>query len=137
MILEKMRKAAEDACEDQCRQCVVTVPAYFDDNQKQATMEAIKIAGLECKTLLNEPTVAAIYYAFQESNTEAKKIMVFDFGGGTLDISIVAMSENYIKVKTFDGDYDLGGRDFDIALMHRFIEHFKEETGIDIGPKNP
>ena len=63
--------------------------------------------------------------------------MVFDFGGGTLDISIVAMDKNYIKVKTFDGDYDLGGRDFDIALMHKFIEDFKDATEIDLGPKNP
>jgi len=134
MILEKLKRTAEDFLGKKIYDTVLTVPAYFNDNQRQATKDAGKIAGLNIIRMINEPTAAAIAYGLNSNNNnEEKNILVFDLGGGTFDISILSLDSSLFEVRATRGDTHLGGEDFDNALMRFCIEEFKDETGIDIG----
>ena len=131
-ILQKMRKTAEDYVGHEIAKAVVTVPAYFNDEQRQATKDAGKIAGLDIVRIINEPTAAALAYGIdKKKNNEI--IAVYDLGGGTFDVSILELADNVFEVKSTNGDTHLGGDDFDLAVMEWLIAEFKKETGIDIG----
>jgi len=129
-VLMKLKKAAEDYVGGEVTEAVITVPAYFNDSQRQATKDAGKIAGLEVKRIINEPTAAALSYGF-DKKTEGI-IAVYDLGGGTFDISILEVGDNVIEVKSTNGDTRLGGDDFDRVVMEYIIEEFKKESGIDL-----
>ncbi|MGB2692766.1 MAG: molecular chaperone DnaK, partial [Thermodesulfobacteriota bacterium] len=129
-VLMKLKKAAEDYVGGEVTEAVITVPAYFNDSQRQATKDAGKIAGLEVKRIINEPTAAALSYGF-DKKTEGI-IAVYDLGGGTFDISILEVGDNVIEVKSTNGDTHLGGDDFDRLVMEYIIEEFKKESGIDL-----
>ena len=133
ILLRELREQAAEALGDEVGETVVTVPAYFDDSQRQATRDACKIAGLEVLRIINEPTAAALAYSISEHG-DATNIAVFDLGGGTFDISIMELSEGIFEVKATNGDVDLGGEDFDRRVMDWLIEEFLEETGIDLRP---
>ena len=130
-ILQKIKKDAEAFLGEKVEKAVITVPAYFNDNQRQATKNAGKIAGLEVVRLINEPTAAAFAYGLNKSEEELK-ILVFDFGGGTLDVTIMDFGEGVFQVISTAGDTQLGGRDMDEALMNYVIEQFKKDTGVDL-----
>lgn len=130
MILQKMKADAEARLGEKITEAVITVPAYFNDSQRQATKDAGKIAGLEVKRIINEPTAAALAYGFDKKKNE--KIAVFDFGGGTFDISILEVGDDVIEVKSTDGDSHLGGRDVDQKVIKWIAEEFKKESGIDV-----
>jgi molecular chaperone DnaK len=130
MILQNLRQIAEEFTGEQITQAVVTVPAYFNDGQRQATKDAGKIAGLEVLRIINEPTAAALAYGLDKSNPGI--IAVYDLGGGTFDISILELSNGVFQVKATNGDTHLGGDDFDRKIMGWIIEQFKENTGIDV-----
>lgn len=130
-VLQKLKKAAEDALGETITDAVVTVPAYFNDAQRQATKDAGKIAGLNIRRIINEPTAAALAYGMDKKKDEL--IAVYDFGGGTFDISILEISEKLVEVKSTNGDTHLGGDDVDIAIMDFLVVEFKKETGIDVG----
>jgi len=130
-ILQKIKKDAEAFLGEKVEKAVITVPAYFNDNQRQATKNAGKIAGLEVVRLINEPTAAAFAYGLNKSEEELK-ILVFDFGGGTLDVTIMDFGEGVFQVISTAGDTKLGGRDMDEALMNYVIEQFKKDTGVDL-----
>ena len=130
LILAKMKATAEDYCGEEVSEAVVTVPAYFNDAQRQATKEAGRIAGLELRRIINEPTAAALAYGFQRR--EQGRIAIFDLGGGTFDISLLEMRRGTFKVLATAGDNNLGGEDFDRALLSHLIEHFHSQTGIDV-----
>ena len=132
MILEKLKKSAEDYLGKKIYDSVLTVPAYFNDNQRQATKDAGRIAGLNVIRMINEPTAAAIAYGLNKKSDQERNILVFDLGGGTFDISILSVDSTLFEVRATRGDTHLGGEDFDNALMRYCIEEFKEETGIDI-----
>ncbi|MFB3117762.1 MAG: molecular chaperone DnaK, partial [Myxococcota bacterium] len=134
MVLAKMKETASDYLGEDVEDAVITVPAYFDDSQRQATQDAGKIAGLNVLRLINEPTAAALAYGL--SNTDNQTIAVFDLGGGTFDISILEISNGVFEVKSTNGDTFLGGEDFDRALCERLIDDFKEETGVDLRGDN-
>ncbi len=134
MILGKLKQDAETKLGEKITEAVITVPAYFNDAQRQATKDAGKIAGLEVKRIINEPTAAALAYGFNRKKDE--KIVVFDFGGGTFDISVLEVGDDVIEVKSTDGDAHLGGRDIDQKIIHWIIAEFKKTSGIDIG-KDP
>ncbi len=129
-ILAKLKEEAEEYLGQKVKSAVITVPAYFNSTQRQATKDAGRIAGLEVKRVINEPTAAALFYGMDKRVNQ--KIAVYDFGGGTLDISILEVSENLIEVKSTNGDTFLGGDDFDIRLMNWMIEEFKKSSGIDL-----
>jgi molecular chaperone DnaK len=129
-ILMKLRDAAEDYLGEEVTEAVITVPAYFDDAQRQATKDAGKIAGLEVKRVVNEPTAAALAYGLDSKKDEM--VAVYDLGGGTFDISILEVGENVVEVVSTAGDTHLGGDDFDEEVMEWLIEEFKEDTGIDV-----
>lgn len=129
-ILQKLKVAAEKYLGQPVTEAVITVPAYFNDAQRQATRDAGKIAGLEVKRIVNEPTAAALAYGMDKKTEE--KIAVFDLGGGTFDISILEVGENVVEVISTNGDTHLGGDDFDDVLIQYLIAEFKKETGIDI-----
>src|SRR6201996_6465023 len=131
MILQKLKKAAEDYLGTSVTEAVITVPAYFNDAQRQATKDAGKIAGLEVKRIVNEPTAAALAYGLDKKKDET--IAVYDFGGGTFDISILEVGEGVIEVKSTNGDTHLGGDDVDHLVMDWLIAEFKKDTGIDVG----
>ena len=135
MILAKMKKTAEDYLGHEVTSAVVTVPAYFDDTQRQATIEAGKIAGLEVKRIVNEPTAAALAYGVDKSDKDMK-IAVFDCGGGTFDVSILEFGSGVFEVLSTNGDTQLGGDDFDNVLINYFVEDFKSTTGMDLS-KDP
>lgn len=135
MILAKMKKTAEDYLGHEVTSAVVTVPAYFDDTQRQATIEAGKIAGLEVKRIVNEPTAAALAYGVDKSDKDMK-IAVFDCGGGTFDVSILEFGSGVFEVLSTNGDTQLGGDDFDNILINYFVEDFKSTTGMDLS-KDP
>ena len=116
-VIEKMKQFAEARIGKKVKNAVVTVPAYFNNSQKQATLDACKIAGLDCKRIVNEPTAAAIAYGLEKRQQEEKKILVFDFGGGTLDVSILKIEEEVIEVLSTRGDTHLGGQDIDTILV--------------------
>ncbi len=130
-VLMKMKKTAEDFLGHEVKKAVVTVPAYFNDEQRQATKDAGRIAGLEVERIINEPTAAALAYGFDKKKSNAK-IAVYDLGGGTFDISILELGDGVFEVKSTNGDTHLGGDDFDSKLMQWMIDEFKKQTGIDI-----
>jgi len=130
-VLQKLKKAAEDYLGDKVTEAVITVPAYFNDAQRQATKDAGKIAGLEVKRIVNEPTAAALAYGLDKKNNEV--IAVYDFGGGTFDISILEVGDNVVQVMSTNGDTHLGGDDVDILVMDWLINEFRKDTGIDVG----
>ena len=129
-ILMKLKKAAEDYLGTSVDEAVITVPAYFNDSQRQATKDAGKIAGLEVKRIINEPTAAALAYGFDKKSEGI--IAVYDLGGGTFDISILEVGDNVIEVKSTNGDTHLGGDDFDRKIIEYIIEEFKKDSGIDL-----
>ncbi|MGD0308375.1 MAG: molecular chaperone DnaK [Acidobacteriota bacterium] len=130
MILQKMRSAAEEYLGEKVEKAVITVPAYFNDSQRQATKDAGKIAGLEVVRIVNEPTAAALAYGLDKKKDET--IAVFDFGGGTFDISILEVGEGVVEVKSTNGDTHLGGDNIDVCLMNWIIDEFKRDQGIDL-----
>jgi molecular chaperone DnaK len=134
MVLSKMKETAADYLGEEVEDAVITVPAYFDDSQRQATQDAGKIAGLNVLRIINEPTAAALAYGL--TNSENQTIAVFDLGGGTFDISILEISNGVFEVKSTNGDTFLGGEDFDRAICELLITDFKNETGIDLRGDN-
>jgi molecular chaperone DnaK len=134
MILGKLKADAEEKLGEKITEAVITVPAYFDDSQRKATMEAGEIAGLNVRRIINEPTAAALAYGFNKKKDE--KIAVYDLGGGTFDISILEVAEDTVEVKSTNGDTHLGGDDFDQRIMHYIIDEFKKQEGIDLSNDN-
>ncbi|EMK00387.1 molecular chaperone DnaK [Leptospira sp. WS58.C1] len=130
-VLQKMKQTAEDYLGHKVTKAVITVPAYFNDEQRQATKDAGRIAGLDVERIINEPTAAALAYGFDKKKTNAK-IAVYDLGGGTFDISILELGDGVFEVKSTNGDTHLGGDDFDMVIMEWMIEEFKKQYGIDI-----
>src|SRR5712672_1718197 len=133
MILQKLKQAAEEYLGQPVTKAVITVPAYFNDAQRQATKEAGKIAGLEVMRIVNEPTAAALAYGLDKKKDET--IAVYDFGGGTFDISILEVGEGVIEVKSTNGDTHLGGDNLDQRIVDWLIAEFKSETGLDLHSK--
>ncbi|MCX6228594.1 MAG: molecular chaperone DnaK [Bacteroidia bacterium] len=131
MILQKMKKTAEDYLGQEVTEAVITVPAYFNDSQRQATKEAGEIAGLKVRRIINEPTAAALAYGLDKMNKDIK-IAVFDLGGGTFDISILELGDGVFEVKSTDGDTHLGGDDFDQAIVDWLTDEFKKDEGVDL-----
>jgi molecular chaperone DnaK len=136
MILGKLKADAESFLGDKVTEAVITVPAYFDDSQRQATKDAGKIAGLEVKRIINEPTAAALAYGLDKEGKADEKIAVYDLGGGTFDVSILELGDGVFEVKATNGDTHLGGADFDRTLVNYFVEEFKKESGIDVSGDN-
>ncbi|MBL4644778.1 MAG: Hsp70 family protein, partial [Candidatus Pacebacteria bacterium] len=134
MILQKLKKDAEEKLGEEITEAIITVPAYFDDAQRKATKDAGKIAGLDVKRIINEPTAAALAYGFNKKKDE--QIVVFDFGGGTFDVSVLEVADDVIEVKSTDGDSHMGGRDIDQGIIQWIVEEFKKESGIDVS-KDP
>lgn len=130
MILGKIKADAEAFLGEKVTEAVITVPAYFDDSQRQATKDAGKIAGLEVKRIINEPTAAALAYGLE--NGKEEKIVVFDLGGGTFDVSILDLGDGVFEVKSTNGDTHLGGEDFDNTIVNYFLDEFKKTDGIDL-----
>lgn len=130
MIIQKLKADAEARLGEKITEAVITVPAYFNDAQRQATKDAGKIAGLDVKRIINEPTAAALAYGFNKKKDE--KIVVFDFGGGTFDISVLEVADDVVEVKSTDGDAHLGGKDIDQKIINWLGEEFLKESGIDI-----
>jgi molecular chaperone DnaK len=131
MILQKMKKTAEDYLGQEVTEAVITVPAYFNDSQRQATKEAGEIAGLTVKRIINEPTAAALAYGLDKQDKDMR-IAVFDLGGGTFDISILELGDGVFEVKSTDGDTHLGGDDFDDEIINWLANEFKKDEGVDI-----
>ena len=131
MILQKMKKTAEDYLGQTVTEAVITVPAYFNDSQRQATKEAGEIAGLNVRRIVNEPTAAALAYGLDKGNSD-KKIAVFDLGGGTFDISILELGDGVFEVKSTNGDTHLGGDDFDHKIIDWLADEFQQEEGVDL-----
>ncbi|MEI8104161.1 MAG: molecular chaperone DnaK, partial [Candidatus Moraniibacteriota bacterium] len=134
MVLSKLKADAEERLGETITEAVITVPAYFDDSQRKATIEAGEIAGLKVRRIINEPTAAALAYGFNKKKDE--KIAVYDLGGGTFDISILEVAEDTVEVKSTNGDTHLGGDDFDQRIIHWVIEEFRKQEGIDLS-KDP
>jgi len=130
MILQKLKQAAEDYLGEPVTDAVITVPAYFDDSQRQATKDAGKIAGLNVLRIINEPTAAALAYGMDKKKEE--KIAVYDLGGGTFDVSILEIGEGVVEVMSTNGDTFLGGDDFDLKIMDWLVDEFKKDSGIDL-----
>lgn len=130
MILGKLRADAEEKTGEKITEAVITVPAYFDDAQRQATKDAGKIAGLDVKRIINEPTAAALAYGFNKKKDE--KIVVFDFGGGTFDVSVLEVGDDVVEVKATQGDSHMGGRDIDQKVIGWIVDEFKKESGVDL-----
>jgi molecular chaperone DnaK len=131
-ILQKMKQTAEDYLGETVTEAVITVPAYFNDAQRQATKDAGKIAGLEVKRIINEPTAASLAFGFNKDQKKEKTIVVYDLGGGTFDVSILELGDGVFEVKSTNGDTHLGGDDFDRRIMEWLISEFKGDTGIDL-----
>ncbi len=132
MILGKLKSDAESFLGGKVTEAVITVPAYFDDSQRQATKDAGKIAGLEVKRIINEPTAAALAYGLDKEGKKDEKIAVYDLGGGTFDVSILELGDGVFEVKSTNGDTHLGGADFDRVVVNYFADEFKKEHGLDI-----
>lgn len=130
MILSKIKADAEAFLGEKVTEAIITVPAYFDDSQRQATKDAGKIAGLEVKRIINEPTAAALAYGLESKKDE--KIVVFDLGGGTFDVSVLELGDGVFEVMSTNGDTHLGGEDFDNIIVNFLVDEFKKESGIDI-----
>lgn len=139
-VLRKMKKTAEDYLGHEVTQAVITVPAYFNDSQRQATKDAGKIAGLEVLRIINEPTAAALAYGVDKADSKDRKVAVYDWGGGTFDVSIIEIinidGEKQIEVMSTNGDTFLGGADFDNRLMDYVVDEFKKDSGIDLRNDN-
>src|SRR5215216_6955981 len=127
-ILRKMKKTAEDYLGETVTEAVITVPAYFNDAQRQATKDAGRIAGLDVKRIINEPTAAALAFGLDKKKEE--KIIVYDLGGGTFDVSVLELGDGVFEVKSTNGDTHLGGDDFDIVIMNHLVDEFKKVQGI-------
>ena len=136
MVLSKLKADAEAFLGTPVTEAVITVPAYFDDSQRQATKDAGKIAGLEVKRIINEPTAAALAYGLDKEKKGDEKIAVYDLGGGTFDVSILELGDGVFEVKSTNGDTHLGGADFDRVLVNYFVDEFKKENGIDLTNDN-
>ncbi|HOZ21853.1 MAG TPA: Hsp70 family protein, partial [bacterium] len=134
MILQKMRQTAEDYLGEKVTDAVITVPAYFNDSQRQATKEAGEIAGLNVRRIINEPTAASLAYGLDKKGNE--KIAVFDLGGGTFDISILEIGDGVFEVKSTNGDTHLGGDDFDQRIIDWIVDEFVKQEGVDLS-KDP
>ncbi len=132
IVLQKMKKTAEDFLGEEVHEAVITVPAYFNDAQRQATKDAGRIAGLDVKRIVNEPTAAALAYGFGKDSSKEEKIAVYDFGGGTFDISILELGDGVFEVKSTNGDTHLGGDNIDQVIIDWLVSDFKSETGIDL-----
>ena len=132
IVLQKMKKTAEDFLGEEVTEAVITVPAYFNDAQRQATKDAGKIAGLEVKRIVNEPTAAALAYGFGKDSSKEEKIAVYDFGGGTFDISILELGDGVFEVKSTNGDTHLGGDNIDQVIIEWLVADFKKQYGIDL-----
>ena len=132
VILQKMKKTAEDYLGEPVTEAVITVPAYFNDSQRQATKDAGKIAGLEVKRIVNEPTAAALAYGFGKDKSKDETIAVYDLGGGTFDISILELGDGVFEVKSTNGDTHLGGDNFDQVIIDWLVADFKAKNGIDL-----
>ena len=130
MILGKLKADAEAYLGESVSEAVITVPAYFNDAQRQATKDAGRIAGLDVKRIINEPTAASLAYGFDKKANE--KIVVFDLGGGTFDVSILEVGDNVVEVRATNGDTFLGGEDFDQRVINYLVEEFRKEQGIDL-----
>ena len=130
MVLSKIKADAEAFLGEKVTEAIITVPAYFDDSQRQATKDAGKIAGLEVKRIINEPTAAALAYGLESKKDE--KIVVFDLGGGTFDVSVLELGDGVFEVMSTNGDTHLGGEDFDNIIVNYLVDEFKKESGIDI-----
>jgi len=130
MILAKIKKDAEEKIGEEIKEAVITVPAYFNDSQRKATKDAGEIAGLEVKRIINEPTAAALAYGFKDK--QEQQIVVFDFGGGTFDVSVLEVGDGVVEVKSTDGDSHMGGKDIDQKIIEWIIKEFKKDSGIDI-----
>ncbi|MBP5603328.1 MAG: molecular chaperone DnaK, partial [Treponema sp.] len=135
-ILQKMKKTAEDYLGQEVTEAVITVPAYFNDSQRQATKDAGKIAGLDVKRIINEPTAASLAFGFNKDQDKEKTIAVYDLGGGTFDISILELGDGVFEVKSTNGDTHLGGDDWDRVIINWLVDQFKADTGIDLS-KDP
>ena len=137
MILQKLKADAEAYLGEKVTEAVITVPAYFDDTQRQATKDAGRIAGLDVKRIINEPTASALAYGLDKKKDE--KIAVYDLGGGTFDISILELGDGVFEVKATNGDTHLGGDDFDQRVIDWLLAEFKKDQGIDLrqGPAGP
>jgi len=131
MILQNLKKTAEDYLGAQVKKAVITVPAYFNDAQRQATKDAGKIAGLEVMRIINEPTAAALAYGIDKLEKE-QTVLVFDLGGGTFDVSILHLADGTFEVLSTAGDNHLGGDDFDQKIMDYLVAEFKKENGVDL-----
>ncbi len=135
-VLRKMKKTAEDYLGEEVTEAVITVPAYFNDSQRQATKDAGRIAGLDVKRIINEPTAAALAFGMDKVSGKDKKIAVYDLGGGTFDISIIEIAdvdgEKQFEVLATNGDTFLGGEDFDQRLIDYIIDEFKKESGVNL-----
>lgn len=131
MILQKLKADAESRLGEKITEAVITVPAYFDDSQRQATKDAGKIAGLDVKRIINEPTAAALAYGLNKKKNE--KIVVYDLGGGTFDVSVLEVADDTVEVKSTNGDTHLGGDDFDQIIINWIIGEFKKQEGLDLG----
>ncbi|KAG9394502.1 Heat shock protein 70 family [Carpediemonas membranifera] len=132
MVLQKMKKTAEDYLRKPVSKAVITVPAYFNDSQRQATKDAGQIAGLEVLRIINEPTAAAIAYGLDNKLATEKNVLIFDLGGGTFDVSLLTIDEGIFKVKATAGDTHLGGEDFDSRMVNHFVTEFKGMHNMDI-----
>jgi molecular chaperone DnaK len=132
MVLQKMKQTAEDYLGESVTDAVVTVPAYFNDAQRQATKDAGKIAGLNVLRLVNEPTAAALAYGLSEEGDDTKTVVVYDLGGGTFDVSILEIGDGVVEVKATNGDTFLGGEDFDQRVIDHMLSEFKKENGVDL-----
>lgn len=130
MILQKLKADAEARLGETITDAVITVPAYFDDSQRQATKDAGKIAGLNVQRIINEPTAAALAYGFDKKKDQ--KIVVYDLGGGTFDVSVLEVAENTVEVRATNGDTHLGGDDFDQKIIHYIIDEFRKDSGVDL-----
>jgi molecular chaperone DnaK len=130
MVLQKLKRDAEEQIGEKITEAIITVPAYFDDTQRQATKNAGEIAGLTVKRIINEPTAAALAYGFDKKKNE--QVVVYDFGGGTFDVSVLEIGDNTIEVKATGGDTHLGGDDVDQKIINYLVDEFKKESGIDI-----
>src|SRR3990167_3837533 len=130
IILQKMKQTAEDYLGHKVTKAVITVPAYFNDSQRQATKDAGKIAGLDVLRIINEPTAAALAYGFDKKGGQT--IAVYDLGGGTFDVSVLEIGDGVFEVKSTDGDAHLGGKDFDKCIIDYLADEFKKEQGVDL-----
>merc|ERR1719194_245606 len=132
MVLSYLKTAAEAYLGEKVTDAVITVPAYFNDSQRQATKDAGTIAGLNVKRIINEPTAAAIAYGLDKKSQQEKNVLIFDLGGGTFDVSLLTIEDGIFEVKATNGHTHLGGEDFDNVLVDFCIAAFKKQTGIDI-----